>query len=69
MRSTPFHMTDRSRQRVEVALLALLFGAGAGWGAFQWQLSHLDRRMSLIEERVTAIYCASVPDPIRGACR
>ena len=54
---------------MEVALLALLFGAGAGWGAFQWQLSHLDQRMTRIEERVTAIYCASVPDPIRGACR
>jgi hypothetical protein len=58
-----------NRQRIEVALLALLFGAGAGWGAFQWQLGNLDSRLTRIEERVTAIYCAQVTPNIREACR
>lgn len=62
-------MTDRTRHRIEYGLLAIIFGAGAGWGAYQIQLREMDNRLSLIEERVTAIYCASVPEPIREACR
>lgn len=62
-------MTERNRNRLEYAVIALLFGAGAGWGAFQWQLGDLNRRLSNIEERVTAIYCAQVQPSIRDGCR
>jgi hypothetical protein len=62
-------MTDKSRQRIEVALLALLFGAGAGWGAFQWQLSSLAAQVQRIDQRVAAMYCSTVPEPQRAACR
>lgn len=62
-------MTDKNKQRIEYALIAILFGAGAGWGAFQWQLGDLSRRLSLIEQRVTAIYCMQVSPEIREGCR
>lgn len=62
-------MTERTRNRIEYALIALLFGAGAGWGAFQMQLGELSRRLVSIEERVTALYCIQVPEPIRKACK
>jgi hypothetical protein len=62
-------MTDRTRLRLEVGLIALLFGAGAGWGAFQWQLNDLSAQVKRIDERVTAIYCASIPEAQRAACR
>jgi hypothetical protein len=62
-------MTDKARQRLEVGIIALLFGAGAGWGAFQFQLGDLNRRLTRIEDRVTAIYCASVAESQRAACR
>lgn len=62
-------MSTQTRQRVEVALLALLFGAGAGWGAFQWQLSDLAAQVKRIDERVTAIYCSTLPTDKQAACR
>lgn len=62
-------MTDKARLRIEVSILALLFGAGAGWGAFQWQLNDLSAQVRRIDERVTAIYCASIPENQRAACR
>lgn len=62
-------MSERTRQRIEVGLLSLLFGAGAGWGAFQWQLSALAEQVMRIDTRVTAMYCAQIPEPQRAACR
>jgi hypothetical protein len=54
-------MTDRNRQRLEFAILAALFGAGAGWGAFQWQLSDLYAKVDRIDKRVSEWYCADQP--------
>lgn len=62
-------MSQTTKQRLEIALLALLFGAGAGWGAFQWQLAYLDTRLSRIEARLTDVYCATVPESSRAGCR
>jgi hypothetical protein len=62
-------MTDKTRHRIEYGLIAIIFGAGAGWGAYQMQLAELDRRLGRIEDRVTAIYCQQVPEQIRGACQ
>ena len=50
-------MTDRGRQRIEIAILAIAFGAGGGWGAFQFKLSALESRMANIELRVQDIFC------------
>lgn len=62
-------MTDKHRQRIEIAILALAFGAGGGWAAFQLKLSTLAERVERIDARVTAMYCASVPTSVRDACR
>lgn len=62
-------MSDKAKQRIEVGIIALLFGAGAGWGAFQWQLSSLQSQVKRIDERVAAMYCAQVAPSIREACR
>jgi hypothetical protein len=62
-------MSDKARQRLEVGLIALLFGAGAGWGTFQWQLSDITAQVKRIDERVAAMYCASIPASQRAACR
>lgn len=62
-------MTDKARLRIEVGIIALLFGAGAGWGAFQLQLSTLSARVQRIDERVTAMYCSTLPSDKQAACR
>jgi hypothetical protein len=62
-------MTDKARLRIEVGIIALLFGAGAGWGAFQWQLNDLAQQVKRIDQRVAAMYCAQVAAPLREACR
>lgn len=62
-------MTDKGRQRLEIAVLALVFGMGGGWAAFQMRLGLLEERLTRIESRVTAIYCAQVPAHVRDACR
>jgi hypothetical protein len=62
-------MTDKARLRIEVGIIALLFGAGAGWGAFQLQLSTLAKQVERIDQRVTAMYCSSVAESQRAACR
>lgn len=62
-------MTTGNRQRLEVAVLSLLFGAGAGWGAFEIRLAQLSVKVDRIDERVTAMYCSTIPEPQRAACR
>ena len=62
-------MSDKTRLRIEISILALAFGAGGGWAAFNWKLSALERDMSEIKTRVAAMYCASIPEPQRAACR
>lgn len=69
-------MTDRTRQRIEVAALAIAFGAGSGWGTFQLKFADLDARLTTfgaqltrIETRVADIYCAQVPEEKRPGCR
>lgn len=62
-------MTDRTRMRVEVALIALIFGGGAGWGSVEWRLGYLEKTVARIDERVAAMFCATVPEPQRAACR
>jgi hypothetical protein len=62
-------MTLQNKQRIEIALLALAFGIGGGWAAFQFKLNDLSAKVQRIDERVTAIYCASIPENQRAACR
>jgi len=69
-------MTDKTRQRIEVAALAVAFGAGSGWGAFQVKFASFDARLAVFETqltridvRVADIYCAQVPVEKRAGCR
>lgn len=62
-------MSDRNRQRIEVALLALAFGMGGGWAAFELRLGNLEEKVVRIDQRVTAMYCAQVRQDLREACR
>lgn len=69
-------MTDRTRVRLEVTALAILFGAGSGWGAFQVELSNFKAQLSefstqltRIDTRIAEMYCASVPTQKRAGCR
>lgn len=62
-------MTDRTRVRIEVALLAAIFGGGAGWGAIQIRMGNLEATVARIDTRVTAMYCSTIPEPQRAACR
>lgn len=62
-------MSDKTRQRIEIGLIALAFGMGGGWAAFQFKLSSLSEKVERIDSRVTAMYCASVPEAQRAACR
>lgn len=62
-------MTDKVRVRIEVSILALAFGAGGGWAAFQWQLSSLAADVKEVKTRVAAMYCSQVPVAQRDACR
>lgn len=62
-------MTDRTRLRLEISLLAIIFGGGAGWGAFTVRFNAFDARLTGIEQRVQAIYCATVPIDVRAGCR
>lgn len=62
-------MTDKLKVRVEVALIALVFGGGAGWGAIQLRMGNLEATVARIDQRVTAMYCSSIPEPQRAACR
>ncbi len=62
-------MTQQTRQRIEVALLAIAFGAGGGWAAFQWQLNALAADMREVKARVAAMYCAGLPADKQPGCR
>lgn len=62
-------MTDRNRQRTEIALLALVFGMGGGWAAFQLKLATLAEQVDRIDARVSAMYCNTVPEAIRAGCK
>lgn len=62
-------MTDKNRQRLEIGLLALVFGMGGGWAAYEMRLGQLEEKVERIDQRVAAIYCSSVPEAQRTACR
>lgn len=62
-------MTDRNRQRIEIALLALVFGLGGGWAAFEMRLGNLEAKVDVIADRVQDIYCSTIPETQRAGCR
>jgi hypothetical protein len=68
-------MTDRSRTRVEVAAIALLFGAGTAWGTVKAEQGadharseRFETQLQRIDRRVQALYCAQVAPEIREGC-
>lgn len=69
-------MTDKTKARIEIAAIAIVFGAGSGWGAFQVkfsnfqaQLSAFSTQLTRIDARIAEMYCASVPVDKRAGCR
>jgi hypothetical protein len=69
-------MTDRTRQWVGIAALATTFGAGAGYGAFQFkfgafqsELNTFRDQLTRIDQRVADMYCSQVPAEKRAGCR
>jgi hypothetical protein len=62
-------MTLQNKQRIEIALLALAFGIGGGWAAFQFKLNDLSAKVQRIDERVAAMYCSTLPADRQAACR
>lgn len=69
-------MTDKNRQRLEIAAVAIIFGAGSGWGAFITGFSGLVQKVDRIEQattivgqRVAEMYCSQVPETQRAGCR
>lgn len=62
-------MTDRNKTRLEVAALAIIFGAGSGWAGFEWRLGSLEMTVARIDHRVTAMYCSTIPEPQKAACQ
>lgn len=62
-------MTDRARQRFEVAALAIIFGAGSGWAGMELKLTAISQKVDRIDARVSAIYCGQVPPDRRAGCQ
>lgn len=69
-------MTDKARIRIEVACLAVVFGGGAGWGAFQAKFNSFEvaqseqtQKIDRIDQRVAEMYCATLPPEKRPGCR
>ena len=62
-------MPDKYKTRIEIGVLALVFGAGGGWATYEVKLSALEQRLENIELRVQDIYCATVPEEKRAGCR
>lgn len=62
-------VSDRMARRIEIAALAIVFGAGSGWSALQFGLSSLTKTVERIDARVAEMYCAQVPVEKRPGCR
>lgn len=62
-------MTDKTKNRVEIALIAAIVSVVSAFSVTQYRVGQLEEDVKEIRERVTAIYCSSVTEPQRGACR
>ncbi len=65
-------MTDRGKKGLQIAgvtLLPLVIGAATAWATTQYRVGDLEKRFGLMEQRISDIYCATVPVNVRQGCR